>query len=255
MLDTFASAEAAKALLVEIRRLTTRPIRFVIDTHYHLDHVAGNAVFAQAGAMIVAQRNVREWIHRENLRMLTDGLATEHLTMTPEQRAFIEAFQPPTVVYEDRVDLYLGSRQLQLRSLPGHTGGDSVVVLADAHIVFTGDLFWRHTVPNTIDASTQSWIETLDALIREYPGYTFVGGHGDVGTVHDVVAFRDYLARLRQLVQGARERGLSGKALTEAVLPQLANPYQEWDYFKEIAGDNITQLDAELDGRKRLPKP
>jgi glyoxylase-like metal-dependent hydrolase (beta-lactamase superfamily II) len=62
VIDTFASVGAAKQLLVEIRKLTKLPIRFVISTHYHPDHVAGNTVFVEAGAVVLAQRNVRGWI-------------------------------------------------------------------------------------------------------------------------------------------------------------------------------------------------
>jgi len=63
VIDTFENAPAAQALLGEIRMLTKLPIKFVVNTHYHLDHVAGNAVFAKEGAAIVAHRNVPSWIH------------------------------------------------------------------------------------------------------------------------------------------------------------------------------------------------
>src|SRR5207237_1770671 len=112
------------------------PVRFVINTHYHLDHVAGNGIFALAGAVLLAQRHVRDWIHVENLRLVTEGMAAEHLTMTHEQRAFIEGFVAPTAVYDNRLDLYLGSRQLDVRSFPGHTGSDSVIFVPDARVAF-----------------------------------------------------------------------------------------------------------------------
>src|ERR1700752_2820857 len=66
--DTFVSADAAKQLLAEIQKLTKLPIKFVVNTHYHLDHVAGNGVFAQAGANVIAHKNVRTWINTENLK-------------------------------------------------------------------------------------------------------------------------------------------------------------------------------------------
>ena len=72
VIDTFEDASAAKVLLEEIRKTTKLPIRFVVNTHYHIDHVAGNGVFAEAGAVIVAHRNVREWIHTENLKFFGD---------------------------------------------------------------------------------------------------------------------------------------------------------------------------------------
>src|ERR1051326_232605 len=67
VIDTFTGVEPAKALLAEIRKVTKLPIRFVVNTHYHLDHTGGNAVFAQEGASILAQKNLRGWLRTENL--------------------------------------------------------------------------------------------------------------------------------------------------------------------------------------------
>ena len=68
VIDTFEDETAARQLLSEIQKLTKLPVKFVVNTHYHLDHVTGNGVFAQAGAVIVGHRNVRTWIHTENLK-------------------------------------------------------------------------------------------------------------------------------------------------------------------------------------------
>ncbi|HZE25183.1 MAG TPA: MBL fold metallo-hydrolase, partial [Blattabacteriaceae bacterium] len=68
VVDTFEDVAPARDLLTEIRKITNLPIRFVVNTHYHLDHTGGNAVFAQAGATILAQRNLRSWLRTENLK-------------------------------------------------------------------------------------------------------------------------------------------------------------------------------------------
>ena len=68
VIDTLQDPEAARALLAEIRKITQLPIRYVVNTHYHIDHVNGNDVFAGAGAMIVAHRHVRTWMRSENLK-------------------------------------------------------------------------------------------------------------------------------------------------------------------------------------------
>jgi glyoxylase-like metal-dependent hydrolase (beta-lactamase superfamily II) len=74
--DTFGNASAAVLLLAEIRKRTSLPIKSVINTHHHLDHVAGNAVFRTAGAMVLAQRNVSDWICHvtPDLKALVEGL-------------------------------------------------------------------------------------------------------------------------------------------------------------------------------------
>lgn len=253
VIDTFASREAARQLLAEVHKLTKLPVKFVINTHHHYDHVAGNGIFVDADAVVVAQRNVREWIHSETLRTMTIAAAAGN-DITPEERALVQAFAPPTVLYDAEVDLYLGSREIQVRSFPGHTGGDSVILIPDAKVAFVGDLFWRNTIPNTIDASTKPWIDTMNTLATDTVGFTFVPGHGDVGNAQDVAAFRDYLSMVRGLVAAAQAQGKSdGGAVVEAVMTPLKERYGQWNSFTYNAQLNILQMDAELRGTKRIP--
>src|SRR5271154_2277388 len=206
VIDTFQDPLPAKALLTEIRKLTPQPIRFVVNTHYHLDHVNGNDVFAEAGATIVAHRNVRAWMRTENLKMLDPPI-------TPEKRARVQSLTLPTVVHDSQVDLYVGSRRVNVRYYPGHTGGDSVVSVPGARVVFCGDMLWKEHVPNLIDASTQAWIGSLDAMQKAYGASIWVPGHGDVASVQDVLTFRQYLADLRAGVRREQSAGKSGDAL------------------------------------------
>ena len=247
VIDTFADAGAAQQLLAEIRKLTPLPVRYVINTHYHLDHVAGNRVFADAGAVLVGHRNIRAWIHTENLKFFPD--------IKPERRAQIAAFAAPEVVYDSFIELYLGSRQLLVRALPGHTGGDSVVVVPDARVVFCGDLFWKSTLPNLIDASTGPLMSSDQKLIDVFPAASFVPGHGDVGEAADVRAFVGYIAALRSSIAREQQAGLAGDALVNAVLPGLKQQYGSWDLFSHFARRNILDTDQELRGTKRLPQP
>ena len=247
VVDTFEEPGTAKELLTEIRKITPLPIRFVVNTHYHLDHVNGNDVFAAAGATILAQRNVRDWMRTENLKWWGDKIK-------PEVKARVESLKLPDVVYDSGVDLYLGSRKLEVRSYPGHTGGDSIVYVHDAGVVFCGDLFWKEHIPNMIDATSDAWIKTLDELVGSGAG-KFVPGHGEPGTSLDVRAFQKYLVDLRAAVGNARQEGKSGDALVQAVLPELQGKYGSWGFFKEFAKSNIQQTAEELAGTKRRPQP
>lgn len=245
VVDTLSYAEAARQFLAAIRMQTTQPIRYVVDTHYHVDHVAGNGVFKDTGAIVMAQRKVRCWIHSENRHLYGADL-------TPSLKAMVDDLVPPTTIYDSSVDWKLGSRTVQLRNMLGHTGADTVVVVPDAHVVFAGDLVWRNIAPNLVDASIGPWITTLNTLLSTFPDATFVPGHGDVATVVDVAAFRDYLVTLRDRVADVQKQGLSGDALVASVLPVLTAKYGTW----ELSGarDNILQTDADLRGIKRRPK-
>src|SRR5262249_51624557 len=156
---------------------------------YHLDHVAGNAVFVKDGAAIVAHRNVPSWIHTENLKFFSKDIKAE-------QKSLVENLASPDIVYDSSLELRIGSAPVRVEFYPGHTGGDSVVIAQQdkTAVVFCGDLFWRQTLPNLIDASTLLWMETLSTLSKfsaETP-ITFVPGHGDPGNSADVAAFRGY---------------------------------------------------------------
>ena len=138
-----------------------------------------------------------------------------------------------------------------MRSFPGHTGGDSIVVVPDAKVAFLGDLFWRNMLPTLIDASTKPWVETLDAITAmNEPGYTFVPGHGDIGDVKDVAAFRNYLTTLRTLVSEARAQGKAGDALAQSIVPRLKEKFGQWEFAEPVAKNNILETDAEMSGRE-----
>jgi cyclase len=248
VIDTFEDAKAAEQMLAEIRKLTKLPIKFVVNTHYHLDHVTGNGVFAQAGAVIIAQKNVRGWIHTENLKFFGPNIK-------PEQKAWIAGLVAPDIGYESGIDLYLGSRKILVRYFPGHTGGDSVVLILDAHVVFTGDLFWNKTLPNLIDASTDKWIATDKKLAEESPHASFVPGHGDLGTAADVTALAGYLTALRDALAQPVKDGLKDDLLVSAVLPELKQKYGDWNYFDHFAKRNILDTAEELRGEKKIPEP
>lgn len=248
VVDTFENPAAAQVLLDQIRKKTNLPIRFVVNTHYHLDHVAGNNIFAAAGAVVLAQDNVRGWERTENKKFFGPKI-------TAAQTQMVESLGLPSITYEDGVDLYLGTRHVVVRSFPGHTGGDSAVFIPDANVVFTGDLFWCHTLPNLIDASTKPLIETLDLMIQHHPAATFVPGHGELGHVQDVTDFRNYVSDLRNDVAQAQTAGKSGDALINSVLPEMQQKYGSWDAFAYFAKPDIHYTDLELRGEKQIPQP
>lgn len=248
VVDTFEDVAPAKELLAEIRKVTKLPIRFVVNTHYHLDHTGGNAVFAQEGATIVAQRNLRGWLNTENLKFFGPN-------PKPEAKTRVEALVPPDLVYTKAVDIFLGSRVVQVRYMLGHTGGDSVVTIPDANVVFGGDLVWQKHLPNLIDATTDAWIKSLETLLAEHPSATFVSGHGDIATPQDVHDFHDYLIFLRDAIAKAQAEGKTGQAVVDAVLPQLQEKYGSWGFFKAFSTRNILQTSAELKGDKKVPVP
>lgn len=248
VVDTFVNLDAAKALLAEIRKLTPLPVKYVVNTHYHLDHTGGNKICQDAGAAVIAHRNVPGWLHTENLKFFGQNIK-------PEQKAMVEALGSPNLVYDDTIGVTLGAVQVHVRYFPGHTGGDSVVFIPSAGVVFGGDIFWNHTLPNLIDASTEPWINTLTEILKRAPSATFVPGHGDVGKASDVEAFRGYLQDIRSMTEAPAKSGKTGDDLINAVMPGLQEKYGQWNFFSYFAKRNIIDTAAEWTNTKKRPQP
>lgn len=247
VIDSFQYPKVATLLLAEIRKLTPLPIRYLINTHHHIDHVAGNGVFRSAGAVIVAQRNVAAWIRTENLQFFGPGKT--------EERAQVEALPLPDLLVDKELTIRLGNRRLELRAMPGHTAGDLVVAVPDAKVVFTGDVFWRRVAPSLLDASVPQWTGALENL-QHHPGaaaYTYVPGQGDVAKLSDIADFARYLTDLTEGVRTALASGARGDALVTATLPALKTKYASWLFFDTFAPKEIALMAAELTGTKRLP--
>ena len=250
VVDAFFNLEAARALIGEIHRLTPKPIRYVVNTHYHVDHTGGDEALRDAGAVIIAHRNVRGWVRTNNINLLGDRI-------TPEMKAAIEALPLPDVTTDKDLTVWLGSRKVVVRTVLGHTGGDLTIFVPDAKVLFTGDMLWRNIPPNLIDGSVKEWAAT-DADFEHMPDathVTYVPGHGDVANVKDVEDFRSYLLDLRKLVREGRRAGLRGEALASEVTPKLRALHPDWTISDRAAGFEVRYMDEELAGTKKRPVP
>jgi glyoxylase-like metal-dependent hydrolase (beta-lactamase superfamily II) len=249
VVDSFFDPAAAQALLGEIRETTPKPIRYVVNTHYHIDHVSGDAVFKAAGATIIAHRNVPGWIHSENLHLMGGDKASAAI------KAQIETLIGPDLTIDKSLVLTLGKRRIMIAPMTGHTGGDLVADVLDAHVVFAGDILWNHIAPTTIDGKIITWTADLKRL-EALPGdRTFVPGHGEVASAKDVDDLKSLFEDLTRLTREARQAGLSGDALAKSVAPKLVALHPDWGRIDRIAPVLATQMDQELAGTKRVPVP
>jgi cyclase len=250
VVDAFFNPDAARALVGEIRRLTPKPIRYVVNTHYHMDHTGGDQVLRDAGAIIIAHRNVRGWVRANNVNLFGDRI-------TPVLRAQIEALPLPDLVTDKDLIVWLGGRKIVVRTVLGHTGGDLTIFVPDAKVLFCGDMLWRKVPPNLIDGSVREWAAT-DADFAHMPDAAqirYVPGHGDVADVKDVADFRAYLLDLQRLVGEGRRAGLKDEAMVRAVTPKLKALHSDWTIGDRAAAAEIRYMDEELAGTKRRPIP
>lgn len=270
--DTFFTPAALEELIGEIQALTKLPIKFAVNSHYHLDHTGGNQVLAARGVPIFAHDNVLKWQTTKNKRFLPAPAdlqkrradAVKQLSDTPADQtdkrtqferqisrydamAAITLTNPTATFSSGLVRLYLGKREVVLATLPGHTGGDVFAYVPDANVVFMGDLGWSRTLPNLVDATVSDWVPTLDQILTQHPTAMFVPGHGNVAAASDISNFRDYLADLRVRVKQAIADGLTvDQAKQQLTLPEKYKSFA----FQNFAKPNVEDMYKELKGTK-----
>jgi len=270
--DTFFTPAAIEELVSEIESLTKLPIKYAVNSHYHLDHTGGNQVLVERGVPIVAHDNVMIWQTTKNKRFLPapedlqkrKADAAKQLSETPEdqkdKRAQLERqirrydammsirLTNPTKTFSSgTLRLNLGKREVILATLPGHTGGDVFAYVPHANVVFTGDLGWSKTLPNLVDATVNDWIPTLDKMLAQYPAAKFVPGHGNVAEAADIRTFRDYLDDLRSRVSKGIADGLTiDQAKQQLTLPDRYKAFA----FQNFATPNVEDMYKELKGTK-----
>ncbi|HTI68026.1 MAG TPA: MBL fold metallo-hydrolase [Caulobacteraceae bacterium] len=252
VIDSFVDFAPAEALLAEIRKVTTMPVRYVVNTHFHLDHVTGNVVFHDAGALIITHRNARGWI--KDLNMVRSSARPGGLSEIA--RAIYARFPEVDIVTDQPMTIYLGKRRIDIGPAAGHTGGDLTVSVPDAKVLFAGDLLWRRRVPTTSDGNSKTLLAELMAFERlpESKSTTFVPGHGEVMTAADVAEFRAHIADVSAETARARRAGLKGEALIMAVEAKLKPRYGDWAGFQNAVGGEIHAMDEELAGTKKVPQ-
>jgi glyoxylase-like metal-dependent hydrolase (beta-lactamase superfamily II) len=217
MVDT-GVAEAAKPLLAALRRLSGKPIRFVIDTHAHSDHSGGNPFF-QKLAPVISSGNVRQ-------RLTTGNEKTRDKPMTAEGL--------PVVTFEGEMTLHLNGEEIRLLRLPpAHTDGDVVVFFRKANVVAMGDVYMSPAASfgdRWYGGGMLNLIDALESLLPQIPtDAKIVPGHGFVSTRADVLHGLDVLKQMAAVVEKGIEAGKTLEQLTaERPFDQFRSSLPSW---------------------------
>jgi glyoxylase-like metal-dependent hydrolase (beta-lactamase superfamily II) len=210
-------APLTEKIRAAVAKISDRPIRFLLNTHFHGDHTGGNENLGKAGVLIVAHDNVRT-------RLSTEQFNAFFNRKTPPA----PAAALPVVTFADAVTFHLNGDEIHAFHVPpAHTDGDSVVHFRKANAVHMGDLFFNGLYP-FIDTGAGGSIDGMIAAVDLVLGRTdaktrFIPGHGPLGDRAALQAFRDMLAGVRDRIRPLVE---AGKTLEEI---RAAKPTAEWD--------------------------
>jgi cyclase len=189
----------------------------------------------------------------KQLEELPADQAEKRLQLERQLRRFdamqqIKLTNPSLTFGTGAVHLYLGTREVSLFTLPGHTGGDVLVYVPDANVIFTGDMGWSKTLPNLVDATVSDWIKSLDEILAHHANAKFIPGHGEVATGVDMRDFRDYLDDLQSRVK----KGIADGLTIEEAKAQLKLPDKYKNFaFQNFAQPNVEDMYKELKGIKQ----
>jgi quinoprotein relay system zinc metallohydrolase 2 len=237
VIDTGGSVREGRRLLAAVRRVTQKPIIYVINTHAHPDHVFGNAAFA-APAVFVGHRNLPNALVQRGQYYLQ---AFRH-----DMGSLLDDVKivPPTLTVDDTTELDLGSRGLTLRAWPtAHSDSDLTVLDEATGTLFAGDLLFLKHVP-VVDGSIRGWLKTIDAL-AQIPAQRVVPGHGPAAAWPEALADeRRYLDRLAGDCRDLIKRGVPLAAAAEIA---GASEKSHWDLFDAYNARNATASYSELE--------
>jgi cyclase len=251
IVDSATSPAAARAFVADIKLLTDKPVRYVVNTHWHYDHTDGNSIFGPE-VQIIAHDYVRQAIekfdilHNEPFRSSTRNAGPALIDSFKKQIAaqkdprlkaalekkladteaamkdFVRDIKeikptPPNLTYTDKLVLHRGGREIDLLFLGrGHTGGDTVVFLPKERIVCTGDLM-ESRIAYMGSAYFDEWLKTLDALKR-LDFAVDLPGHGAPFTNKSLItAFQSYLSDVVAQVTKLRAQGISADEAAKRV--------------------------------------
>jgi glyoxylase-like metal-dependent hydrolase (beta-lactamase superfamily II) len=232
VIDTRTHPREASDLLTRIRKVTDKPIKWVINSHFHGDHHMGNAVFKAERATFVAQEQTAEIMQRVQPKEMARRIeGFKRRGYDPDEVKLIL----PDATFDSRMTIRLGGREVRLFYLgPGQQAGDTFVAFPHARLLFTPGAFARHSMPNmTFTPSVENWLALLNR-VAAMDVDAILPAHGDVANREDVRELAAMLADEYATVKDAVNRGVS---LEEAQKVLTFPQYRDWRNYGRLQAE------------------
>ena len=237
--DSLATVSLTQTFINEIKKVSDRPIRFLVNTHHHGDHIWGNHLFTEAA--ILCHTRCREEALKTGIMdpdMLTSAF--------PELDFHGIQLTTPHITLEKGLTFHLDDREVQLIYFkPAHTVGDLIVYLPKERVVFAGDLLFLYSTPLAFEGSFAGWIEIMDAMAN-LDAKSYVPGHGPLCGKEGIQECREYLALI---YNEARQRFDAGMSTSDAARDIDLGRFKKWVNWERIIA-NLERLYREFRGEE-----
>jgi cyclase len=218
-------APLSEKIMAAVKAISDKPIRFLINTHWHGDHVGGNENFGKAGVVIIAHDNVYK-------RMSVGGA----ITMLKQNYAPYPKAALPVITFSQSATFHLNGDDVSSTHLPpAHTDGDSFIRFAKANVIHTGDVFAAYRYP-FIDpesgGSVKGILKAIDTILPMIDDNTkIIPGHGGLSSKKDVLAYRKMIAAAIAKIEPMAK---SGKTLQQVIDAKPLRQFdEEWGKFRK----------------------
>lgn len=189
VIDTLISAKEAQRFISDIRKISDKPIKYVVNTHVHLDHTFGNSEFDKIGSVIISHDATKNAMKGYG-DFVMNNLGMYGFTAQEMEGTKVAC---PSLTFSNRKEIDLGDRIVELiYPGPSHTDGSILVYLRKEKILFAGDALFTNYVPNLRDGDIDTWVKTLD-FIAGMDADKIIPGHGPVSNKQDVTDMKNYL--------------------------------------------------------------
>jgi len=246
--DEFAPLADKIATALKDIGVTDKPVRFVINTHYHGDHTGGNLPFGNKGSTIIAQDNVRKRLENGSKGGNGGAMVFEQ---KPEQKAAL-----PIITFDHDVTVHLNGEDIRALHYPaGHTDGDAIIFFPKANVVHMGDDYVRYGFPFidvTAGGSVQGMIAACEGAIAQLPAdVKVIPGHGELSSVNEV---REYIRMLKETSAAVQNELNAGKGLDQIKKDKVLAPWEKQYASKSLTTDLfIETLYNSLTNQKNAP--
>ncbi|MGC9081151.1 MBL fold metallo-hydrolase [Sulfurihydrogenibium sp.] len=242
VIDSLSTPELSKEFYKELMKVKKAPVKYLIITHYHPDHWYGASTFKEAGATVIAHKNLNEFYKSPESKMVLEE----------SNKRFGELYKsvkliPADIEITDKKEIQVGEYKISIISMtPAHTNNDIVVFIPDEKVLFAGDLVYINRIPFVGDrgASSKNWIKVLKEMENLNPKI-ILGGHNEPMDQSAIKFTYEYLQYTRDTVKKLKEEGKSIDEIKNYI--NQNSPYKKYVMYDVFNDPNVYKIYNDLD--------